>query len=95
MSSESVSKRDRLHLRLDAGSKRILERAAAYTLVTVSQFVMTHALKAAEAVVASQEQHGMSDRDWEVFLRAIEEPPEPNAALRVAAKVYAEHHGAA
>ncbi len=47
-----------------------------------------NALEAAEAVVAEQEQHGLSDQDWEVFLGAIEEPPEPNVALRAAARAY-------
>lgn len=95
MSSETMTKRDRLHLRLDAGSKRILERAAAYTHATVSEFVLSHALEAAEAVVAEQEQHVLSDADWAVFLNAIENPPEPSPALRAAVTAYDERRGTA
>lgn len=89
MSIELDVKRDRLHLRLDVGSKRILERAAAYTHTSVSDFVLTHALEAAEAVVAGQEQHVLSDADWTVFLSAIENPPAPNANLCAAVAAYA------
>jgi uncharacterized protein (DUF1778 family) len=93
MSSDVETKRDRLHLRLDAGSKRILERAAAYTHTSVSDFVLTHALEAAETVVAGQVQHVLGDEDWAVFMSAIENPPEPNPALRAAVAAYAERRG--
>ena len=76
------TKRERLHLRLDAGSKRVLERAAAYSRSSVSDFVLKHALEAADSVVSGHERSVLSDVDWQVFLQALEFPPEPSAALR-------------
>jgi len=40
-----------VHLRLDAGAERKLERAAAYEETTVSRFVLTNALAAAERMI--------------------------------------------
>ena len=44
-------KRDRMHLRLDAKTKRTLERAAAYEETSVSDFVLANAVAAAERVI--------------------------------------------
>lgn len=86
-------KRDRMHLRLDAKTKRKLERAAAYEETTVSDFVMANALAAAERVIDSHEKITLSAKDWEVFYDALVNPPEPNERLRQAARRYRERVG--
>ena len=86
-------KRDRMHLRLDAKTKRKLERAAAYEETTVSNFVMANALAAAERVIDSHEKITLSAKDWEVFYDALVNPPEPNERLRQAAHRYRERVG--
>ncbi len=48
MAAIAKLKKDRVHLRLDAASKRKLERAAAYEETTVSRFVLANAVAAAE-----------------------------------------------
>jgi uncharacterized protein (DUF1778 family) len=48
-------KRDRMHLRLDAKTKRRLERAAAYEETSVTDFVLANAVAAAERVIDSHE----------------------------------------
>jgi uncharacterized protein (DUF1778 family) len=42
-----------MHLRLDAKSKRTLERAAAYEETSMSDFVLANAVAAAERVIDS------------------------------------------
>ena len=74
-------KKNRMHLRLDAASKRKLERAAAYEDMTVSRFVVANAVAAAERVIDSHERIVLSIADWEDFNDALLAPPEPNAAL--------------
>lgn len=86
-------KRDRMHLRLDAKTKRKLERAAAYEETTVSDFVMANALAAAERVIDSHEKITLSAKDWEVFYDALVNPPEPNERLRQAARRFRERVG--
>ena len=45
-------KRERMHLRLDANTKRKLERAAAYEETSISDFVLGQAIAAADRVPA-------------------------------------------
>ena len=35
----------------------------------------------------------LSERDWEIFVSALENPPEPNEALKAAFKEYMEEYG--
>jgi uncharacterized protein (DUF1778 family) len=81
-------KQQRLHIRLDGDSKQKLERAAAYANRSLSEFVLSRALDAADAVILEHETLRLRDADRQVFLDALEDPPEPNARLRQA---FAEH----
>lgn len=82
MLTKTGPKRDRMHLRLDAATKRKLERAAAYTEKSVSDFVLSQAVEAAEQVLKSHEQHVLSTADWDAFCKALDRPPKPNRALK-------------
>jgi len=86
-------KRDRMHLRLDAKTKRKLERAAAYQATSVTDFVLTNAVAAAERVINAHEKITLSAKDWEVFYDALVNPPEPNKKLKEAARRYRERVG--
>jgi len=87
------TKRERLHVRLDADTKRLLERAAAYANTSVTDFILSHAREAAEAVIAGNEQLPLGPEAWEAFLHAIEAPPEPTPALRAAVAAYLARRG--
>lgn len=82
------AKQDRLHLRLDAKTKRKLERAAAYEQTSVTDFVLASAVAAAKRVVESREKVTLSAKDWDVFYDALINPPEPNEKLQEAARRY-------
>lgn len=86
-SSESV-KQERMHLRLDSRSKQKLERAAAYTHKSLSEFVLGQALQAADEVIQEHETLTLSQADWEVFLDALDNPPQPTARLK---KAFTDH----
>jgi len=86
-------KRDRMHLRLDAKTKRKLERAAAYAETSVSDFVLANAVAAAERVIDSHEKITLSPKDWKIFYDALLNAPEPNEKLRKAARRYRERVG--
>lgn len=75
---------ERMQMRIDPAAKRTLERAAALSNTTVSAFVVSHALEAADHLIRKRERFVVSDRDWNLFFDALVDPPEPNAALRAA-----------
>jgi uncharacterized protein (DUF1778 family) len=94
MRSHSVSiKRDRMHLRLDAKTKRKLERAAAYEETSISDFVLGQAIAAADRVIEAHERITLSPVDWDAFYGALINPPQPNKKLRSAARRYRERVG--
>ena len=93
MARSAESKHERVHLRLDARNKRKLERAAAYEEMTVSRFVLTNAVAAAERVIEARERVVLPATDWDAFHDALLNPPAPNAMLRRAARRYRERVG--
>lgn len=85
-------KSERINLRIDTDSKATLERAAAYTGSTLSDFVLSNALAAARHVISSHESIGLSRKDWDAFFEALVNPPEPNERLKQALKRHDELH---
>lgn len=81
-------KADRLQLRVDSRAKGRLQRAASYRRESVSQFVLRTALEEAETVIRDNERTTLSERDWQVFIDALDNPPAPNEALRAAFQAY-------
>ena len=81
-------KQERMHIRVDAAAKQKLERAAAYANRSLSDFVLSRALDAADELIRSHESIRLTEADWMVLLDALENPPEPNARLRQA---FADH----
>lgn len=86
-------KRERMHLRLDSRTKRRLERAAAYTDKSVSDFVLANAVAAAERVLAARERITLSEPDWQAFYDALMTPPGPNERLKRAVRRFKERRG--
>ncbi|HEC21936.1 MAG TPA: DUF1778 domain-containing protein [Chloroflexi bacterium] len=82
MAKPDTLKQERMHIRLDALSKQKLERAAAYTHRSLSEFVLGQALHAAEEVIHEHESLTLDQDDWEAFLDALENPPEPTEKLQ-------------
>ena len=78
----------RVQIRIAPAAKRMIERAAALRNTTVSGFVVNSALDAASHLVRKQERLVLEARDWDVFLDALLDPPEPNAALRDAIQAH-------
>ena len=79
---------DRIDARLPAETKQLIERAAAITGVTLSDFVISRAYEAATAVVREHETWALNRRDSRAFVEALLNPPEPNEALKAAAARY-------
>jgi uncharacterized protein (DUF1778 family) len=76
------TKESRLNIRCDNHARELLDRAAAYSRVSVSEFVLSRALASAEQVVQAHEAITLSPSDFEAFLAALDAPSKPNAALK-------------
>jgi uncharacterized protein (DUF1778 family) len=83
-------KNQRLAVRLSADNKALLEQAALETGSTLSEFVVNSALAAARDVIENVERMVLRGEDRDFFLAMLENPPEPNEALREAAARYKE-----
>jgi uncharacterized protein (DUF1778 family) len=72
----------RINLRTSPEAKALIERAAALMGTTVSGFMLQNAYEAARRVVSDHDTIMLSQRDFEAFIAACENPPEPTEALR-------------
>jgi uncharacterized protein (DUF1778 family) len=79
---------DRISLRVGRDAKRKLERAAAYSDKTLTDFVIDVALQRADAIVRQHEVITLTRAEWERFQEMLLAPPEPNKRLK---KAFAEH----
>lgn len=79
-------KRERVNVRLSPSVKSTLEFAAAVSGRSVSDFIVSSALRAAHETIADHERMKLIAEDREVFMQALLKPPAPNKALRDAAK---------
>jgi len=78
----------RLHIRCDQQVRHLLDKAAAYSRMSVSEFVLRQAVDQAQAVLAANETITLSQDDFAAFLAALDTPAAPNAALQ---RAYARH----
>ncbi len=82
----AVEDKSRIHLRIRAEEKALLLRAAALNNTDLTDFVLRHALAAANAVIEEADHVKLSGRDSLRVLDLLEHPPAPNAKLLAAAR---------
>ena len=81
MSLITSSESARINLRTSPEAKALIERAAAIMGSTVSSFMLQNAYEAASRLVAQQEAITLSNRDRDLFLKALDKPAKPTKAL--------------
>lgn len=62
--------------------KNLIEQAAKSRGLSVTAFMRSSSLKAANDVLREDQLLRLSDRDWELASRTLESPPEPNEELK-------------
>ncbi len=82
----AVEDNSRMSLRIRAEEKAILLRAVALKHTDLTDFVIRHALHAANEVIKQADHTKLSARDSLRVLDLLENPPKPNARLLAAAK---------
>lgn len=85
----TATKESRLNIRCNSHARELLDKAATYAHVSVSEFVLSHALASAEKVVQANECITLAPADFQAFLTALDAPAKPNPALKKAFKRHA------
>ena len=80
----STVKESRLNIRCDFRARELLNKAATYSHVSISEFVLSHALASAEKVVQANESITLQPEDFHAFLAALDVQTQPNPALKKA-----------
>ena len=75
-------KDSRVDFRVSDVQKSLLERAAEIKHLTLSSYILSSSIKQAELDIAENEMLILSNRDRDLVMSALENPPEPNEALR-------------
>lgn len=76
---ERTGKAGRIELRLSDHAKSLLTAAALAKHTTVSEFLLTHGIAAAERVVSDPRVFIASEGDWEIIQNAmLNREPSPN-----------------
>jgi uncharacterized protein (DUF1778 family) len=79
---ERRSRGTRLGFRVDAETKKMVERAAALERRSMTDYCLTVIADATRETIAKHETATLSARDREVFFDALVHPPKPNGKLR-------------
>lgn len=82
MDTPTETRTERVDLRLTPSAKRTLQRAAAASQKSVTEFVLDSALAAAFEALADRRVFELDDAQWAAFMAALDAPVADNAALR-------------
>ena len=78
----------RLDFRLNRQVKEVIERAAAVSGQSVSDFAVSALYRTAREVLEKEQTTRLSNRDRDIFLTALDSDAKPNEALKRAARRY-------
>ncbi len=79
-------RQDRIEIRAFAEEKAAVARAAELLHTTLSNFVRDTIMSRTEEVLREHEKMVLTDRDRDLFMKALDNPPKPNKNLRSAMK---------
>lgn len=75
-------KDSRINLRTSVDDKSLLEKAASLRHLTLSSYIIATSLRQAQIDLAEQETLLVSNSERDKIMKALENPPAPNSALR-------------
>ena len=93
MPTPSQTAKNTIELNLTYEQKDTLEKAAAIAGLSLTDYVIHQALIAGMEHIASYGKMVLNERDREIFMAALDNPPEPNEALKAAIKEHQAKYG--
>ena len=88
MSPSNTAEENRIELILNQEQKDTLEKAAALMGTSIISYIISQSLAAAKKDITACETLVLSERDRDLFLSLLENPPEPCEALKAAMQAY-------
>jgi len=82
MAEPKETKSERVDLRMTPAAKRTLQRAAAVSNKTMSEFLLDSSLSAAFETLADRRVFQLDGVQWAAFMAALDMPPRDNPRLR-------------
>ena len=80
--AETEARSERVDLRMTPAAKRTLQRAAAISNKTLTEFLLDSGLNAAYDTLADRRVFQLDERHWDEFMAALSKPPRENPRLR-------------
>lgn len=93
MSQNSSAKDSRIDLRVTQEQKELLEKAASLRGISLSAYTLLYLLPAAKQEIDTYERLVLSNRDRDLFMSMIENPPELKGKLKTAIEKYQQKYG--
>jgi uncharacterized protein (DUF1778 family) len=81
MTETAEGRSERVALRMTPAAKRTLQRAAAVTNKTLTEFLLDTGPNAALNMLADRRAFQLDEKRWDAFLAALAAPPKNNPAL--------------
>lgn len=78
----TVTRTEKLDLRLTPSAKRVLQSAATAARRSVSEFVLESALARAEETLPDRRRFGLDAERWAAFHAALDAPARPHPRLK-------------
>ena len=82
MSTMNDNNSARLNIRISQHEKDVITQAAGTLNTTVSKFIIQKAFAEAEAILADKSEFSLSEKEWQEFCRALDQPPKNISKLR-------------
>jgi uncharacterized protein (DUF1778 family) len=93
MPKTSSAKDNRIDLRVTQEQKALLEQAASLKGVSLSAYTILHLLPVAQQDIAAQERLTLSDRDRDLLMASLDNPPALQGNLKSAIAKHCEKYG--
>src|SRR5262249_11288989 len=82
LAGKATIRSERVDLRMTPTAERTLQRAAAASNKTLSEFLLDTGMTAAFDALADRRQFELDDKRWKEFMAALTAPPKENSRLR-------------
>jgi len=86
------TKNNRIELRVTSEQKRLLEQASSLKGVSLTAYTLSHILEIAKQDINNQEKLILSNRDRDLLLSTLENPPELKGNLKSAIARYRQKY---